>query len=403
MAELTGTQPARRAGPVPRPLRALLVLLAPLLAGYVVAAIANPGGSLLPWNPPMADLDVYLLAGRTLTEGGDIYALDGFPFIYPPIAAVVAAGLALPPLLLVRLVWTAASVVALVAIVHRAGLRTWRLSMISTAVIIFCTPVSQSLALGQVSIFLCAWIVLDLMPGPGVLRRRFLPQGWLVGLGAAIKLTPAIFTPHLFLTGRRRAAVVSVITFVVVGVLSLVLLPAQSISFWGGLAGGDTGLGDSIVYYDNQSIMGSSLRWIGLGTAAKVVGLGLSALVGVLGLVVAVRWHRLGEEALAVCLVGFTGLLASPVSWSHHFVWVVPLAIVLWRRRRHLGRALQVVGWLLVAWLVLAPYRKLPGGEWIELSYTPAQDLLDTGTVLLGLALLVTAVLRTKDGGRSGR
>ncbi|MDN5726495.1 MAG: glycosyltransferase 87 family protein [Propionibacteriales bacterium] len=396
MAELT--QPRTETSSVPRPVRALLVLLAPLVCGFVMAAIANPGGSLWPWQPPMADLDVYLLAGRTLTAGGDIYALAGFPFIYPPIAAVAAAGLALPPPLLVRLLWTAASVAAVVAICHRAGLRTWRLSLISSAVIIFCTPVTQSLALGQVSIFLCAWIVLDLFPGRGIMRRRFLPQGWLVGLGAAIKLTPAIFTPYLFLTGRRRAAVTSMITFAVVGLLGLLVLPVQSIAFWGGLASGDTGLGDSIIYFDNQSIMGSTLRWIGLGTAAKIIGLGISSLVGVVGLIVGMRWYRHGEEALAVCLVAFAGLLASPVSWSHHFVWVVPLAVVLWRRRHRIAVGVQVTGWLLVAWLVLAPYRRLPGGDFVELTYTTGQDLLDTGTVLLGLALLVASLAGPRPG-----
>ena len=32
-----------------------------------------------------------------------------------------------------------------------------------------------------------------------------------------------------------------------------------------------------------------------------------------------------------VALCGVAGLLASPVSWSHHFVWIVPLAVVLVR------------------------------------------------------------------------
>ena len=41
----------------------------------------------------------------------------------------------------------------------------------------------------------------------------------------------------------------------------------------------------------------------------------------------AVVWHRLGEVRLAVILCGVAGLLASPVSWLHHFVWVVPLAL----------------------------------------------------------------------------
>jgi alpha-1,2-mannosyltransferase len=54
-----------------------------------------------------------------------------------------------------------------------------------------------------------------------------------------------------------------------------------------------------------------------------------------------------------VTLCGVAGLLASPVSWLHHFVWVVPLALCLARMtqagdRRRMPAWLEVLGWLLV-------------------------------------------------------
>jgi hypothetical protein len=33
--------------------------------------------------------------------------------------------------------------------------------------------------------------------------------------------------------------------------------------------------------------------------------------------------------SLAICVAGLTSLLASPISWSHHYVWIVPLTVVL--------------------------------------------------------------------------
>ncbi len=71
------------------------------------------------------------------------------------------------------------------------------------------------------------------------------------------------------------------------------------------------------------------------------------------------------EHALAICLAGLTSLLASPISWSHHYVWIVPLAVVL-LQDRHLARGLRVFGLLYVIWVVAAPFKQLPGGDGVE-------------------------------------
>jgi alpha-1,2-mannosyltransferase len=51
------------------------------------------------------------------------------------------------------------------------------------------------------------------------------------------------------------------------------------------------------------------------------------------------RAHEAGDELAAVTLIGIATLLASPVSWIHHAVWIVPATGVLLgdgtdRRRR---------------------------------------------------------------------
>ena len=101
----------------------------------------------------------------------------------------------------------------------------------------------------------------------------------------------------------------------------------------------------------------------------------------------AVLLHRRGEVALALCLAGLTSLLGSPISWSHHYVWVVPLAVVLWQARG-LPAALRWPGLVYCAWVAVAPFMWLPMGEDVELTYTPWQQLVVNGGVLAGVLLL---------------
>ncbi len=393
-----------------RALRAVGVCLLPVLVGLYVAATTFGGGRFVPWRPVMVDLDVYRRAGSVLLRGGDFYTLPGpLQFLYPPFAAVLAAPLALLPAALVQVGWTVAGVLALLAVLHRFGLRGWVLSLVATATVWFVEPVTETLAFGQLGIFLVALVVLDLVPGPRLRRRRLLPEGALTALAAAVKLTPAIFVVQLIVVRRLRAVVTAVATGLGVTLASALVAPAASLGFWGRLARGDTGLGGSIIYYTNQSVMADVVRVLGLGTGAAALGLALSALVAALGVWAGYRWYR-RDVALAVTLCGVASLLASPVSWLHHFVWVVPLALCLVQHSRGRDAAgetltplpswFTALGWLFVGWVVASPFRRLPNGADVELEWTATQHLMASTTAVLGVALLVGAVVVA--GRRSG-
>ena len=65
-------------------------------------------------------------------------------------------------------------------------------------------------------------------------------------------------------------------------------------------------------------------------------------------------------------------LLASPVSWSHHWVWAVPVALVLWDRRR----------WAAVAWTAVFVARPMlwpPWGEGREYDWTLGDQVAGGG------------------------
>ena len=380
-----------------RTVRGVLVCLLPVVTGLWVSAIEF-GGRLAPWRPNMVDLEVYREAARVLLGGGDFYDLPGrLQFLYPPLAAVLSVPLALLPTVLVQVGWTVGGVLALLAVLHRVGLRGWVLSLVGTASL-FVEPVRQTLGFGQLGIFLVALVVLDLVPGPRVLRHRVLPEGFWTALAACIKLTPALFVVYLLLVRRRRAFVTALVSTVVLTLAAAAFAPRQSSEFWGRLAHGDTGLGHSIVYFTNQSVLADVIRSLGLGSGAALLGLALSTAVAALGTWAAVLWHRRGDATLAVMLGGIATLLASPVSWLHHFVWVVPLAVVLVRDLLPIGAAPRlpewfgVLGLLFAGWVAVEPFQNLPNSGDLELTWNPGENLLASGTLLLGVAFLVASV-----------
>ena len=377
--------------------RGIGICALPVLVALYVGATTFPGGSFIPWHPVMVDLDVYRQAGSVLLAGGNFYDLPGpLQFLYPPVAAVLAVPLALLPSTVVQVGWTAAGALALVAILHRFALQGWLLSVGSAAAVYVVEPVVQTLAFGQLGIFLVALVVLDLAPGPRVLPRRLLPEGVLTAIASALKLTPAIFVLYLLAVRKYRAFWVAVITGVAVTLISAAVVPAASYEFWTRLVHGDTGLGHSIIYYTNQSVMADIVRIFGLGTPPAIVGLVLSAVVALGGVWAATLWHRLGDVRLAVNLCGVAGLLASPVSWLHHFVWVVPLAMSLLERRRIGPRTLPIwflaLGWFFVGWVVVAPFTDLPNGADVEFQWSWSQHLLAAITAIVGIALLAGAI-----------
>jgi alpha-1,2-mannosyltransferase len=392
------------AGSLGRMLRGIAICLPPVLVALYVGATTFLGGTAVPWGPIMVDLDVYRDAGSVVLEGGDFYHLSGrLPFLYPPFAALLAVPLAVLPRTLVQVAWTAGGALALVAVLYRFRLNGWVLSLVAAATVFFVQPVVQTLAYGQLGIFLVALVVLDLVPGPRVLGRRLLPEGTLTGLAAAIKLAPAIFGLYLLLAGKRRAFFVTMGSAVAATVISAVLLPGPSADFWGRLVRGDTGLGHSIIYYTNQSVMADIVRAFRLAPGSSLVGLAASAVVALVGVWAAVLWHRRGEIGLAVNLCGVAGLLASPVSWLHHFVWVVPLAVSLVLdgsgRPRRLPRSLLILGWVFVGWVAAAPRgltdesRRLPNGADQELGWSASMHLVAATTAIIGIAFLIAAII----------
>jgi alpha-1,2-mannosyltransferase len=149
------------------------------------------------------------------------------------------------------------------------------------------------------------------------------PRGMLIGFATAVKLLPAIFIPYLWLSGRRRAAIVAAATAVGSTLVTAVVLPSDSHAFWFSRVFDSSRVGNN-AYFSNQSIHGILLR--ADVPAVWIVG---AAAVAVVGLIGAARCSRAGDELRGIVVTGLVGVLISPVSWIHHLVWVVPALLLV--------------------------------------------------------------------------
>jgi alpha-1,2-mannosyltransferase len=328
--------PARRE-PTPIPPWLLLPGLAALLAAAAAYTqyIRNDAHTI--WG---LDLWVYqggvheFLHGRSAYDIG--YAgINHLPYTYPPVSMLVFT-----PLGLVNHDTALYAMIALgvAATVATAWLTLRMLGYTGTAgsigvsaalagLMIWCEPYQLTFNLGQVNILLMLLVVADM-----ALPDRHRAKGALIGLAAAVKIVPGIFVLYLLLTRRFRAAATAAGTFVALTLVGWVAIPGGSTDYWlHGLFLQSKRVA-SIVgprYVSNQSLHGTATRLLGDNATAAVVWMLTALLGGVAGMAFAVWAHRRGEEVIGMLAVAFTGLLLSPIAWSHHWVWIAPLLLAL--------------------------------------------------------------------------
>ena len=145
----------------------------------------------------------------------------------------------------------------------------------------------------------------------------------------------------------------------------------------------------------NTSWHGLVLRLIGVGWAATATWLLLAVATLVVAAVRSGRALVDGDAVGAVTVMGLGIVLAAPVSWSHHIVWVVPLVGLLVGTGRSWRRWLLALGVVVVfsppamAWLDRDPYVTGLGGvvDWFW---------VNTAILVMAAAVLLLPVGRAR-------
>jgi alpha-1,2-mannosyltransferase len=248
-------------------------------------------------------------------------------------------------------------------------------------------PVRSNMNYGQINLILMLLVVFDLTS----VNSRW--RGVMVGLAAAIKLTPLVYLGYFLVRRDQKSFLRGGATFVIATAATWVALPSESALYWFHEVAKPSRTGD-IAGVSNQS-------WDGLlnrtpfhgGELATVLWIVLCAATIASGIVLVRRRSIEERPAETVLVLALVELLISPVSWTHHWSWLVvaPIAAVsLWRRHR-------VVAWLLVALVALAvaaPY------WWI--THGVLTDVASNSLVIGAAAALVAwTITELRSGTRS--
>ncbi|WP_345945421.1 glycosyltransferase 87 family protein [Streptomyces albus] len=331
---------------------------------------------------PMADLQVYRAEGSAVWHGTDLYGFTvtewDLPATYPPFAALLFVPAALVPTVVAKVVFLAGNV-ALLAWLIALSLRAVRgrpeplpTVLALTALALWLEPVFQTLVFGQINLALACVVLWD-MGRPDGARGK----GFAVGLAAAVKLTPALFVVQLLLTGRVRAAGTAVAGFAAGTGVGALVLPGASVEFWTRRMFETARVGKAWIV-DNQSLQGLVARlvhdpdpgplWLVPAALLAAGGIWLARRLSVQGSGHGERgeygdrrvygaygergeygdrrvhgaygergeygdrrvYGAYGEQGAygqygGIMVTALVALLVSPISWSHHWVWCVPL------------------------------------------------------------------------------
>ncbi|MBH0775924.1 mannosyltransferase [Nocardia bovistercoris] len=282
------------------------------------------------------------------------------PFTYPPFAAVVFYPLHFLPFNVVAIAWLLATVAALYAVVwitlellvgaDRLREPSMRVATVAWTVVgLWTEPVRTTLDYGQVNVFLVLGAMI------AVRSSRWWLSGGLVGIIAGIKLTPAI--TGLYFAARRRWATVawSAVVFGATVGVSYLVNHHEATRYFGTLLGDADRIGPVGSVW-NQSLRGALSRIAGHDVESGPVWIAAVLVVAVLAVL---AWRALGPDDRigTLVVVQLFGLMVSPISWSHHWVWLLPT--VLWLRYGPLRTApfaRAFAGYWLVTTLVGVPW-----------------------------------------------
>ncbi len=146
-------------------------------------------------------------------------------------------------------------------------------------------------------------------------------SGFLVGVAAGIKLTPLVFGLYFLVRKHWRGLLNMGAGFAGTVLIGWLVRPAESLQFWLEILPGTSRIGGA-GYVDNLSLKGALLHFGVPEMSVAVPWLALSLLVVALAAGIITTATDRCARVVAISTTALTMLLISPVSWSHHWVWM---------------------------------------------------------------------------------
>ncbi|KQN95451.1 mannosyltransferase [Arthrobacter sp. Leaf69] len=384
------------------------------------------------WAKQGLDFSVYWHGGKILNEAGatpsDLYRgnIDWaggpqLPFTYPPFAALLFSLLARLPEPVALTMFNAAGTVvagwlALLAVRYWHGRTDWRgtfnqaRNRWGAAVLVLAVlnlgPWRETLAFGQINVLLLGLMAADLLSRNRRWTSGFPGSGFLVGVAAGIKLTPLVFGLYFLMRKDWRGLLNMGAGFAGTVLVGWLLRPAESLQFWLQILPDTSRIGGA-GYVDNLSLKGALLHFGVPEAAVTVPWLLLSLLVVAVAAAVIRLASAQGSRVVAISATALTMLLISPVSWSHHWVWVAAvLPAFAWTLRetplRHRGLRWLMGGVLGISVLVFLFSPKTIGtalgAENLDIQTPGLWIMASSAGVFCALALLICWLVVLRRG-----
>lgn len=326
--------PERRPGVRGVPGWQLLLIL--LCAGAAARTLVSDWRWVALGNPlPQGDTAVYIGAIEKQVAGNPLYVglETGEPvFTYPPFAALLLRPLTWLEPRTTGLVWlwfclVVAIVLVFIVAMTRSAVRSpgLRVVVVLAGVAVFAgsVQVQSDLVNGQVNMVLALLLLADV--------GRLTPDRWrgtLVGVAAAFKLTPLAVIPWFLLTRQWTALRNSLATFAGCTAVAWAVFPDDSATFWTEAIRATDRVGDVHVRF-NASVMGTLARAGLSGSVLTVSWLLLGGLVVLAAYWRAQQQRQRGDDVAAMVILGCAAVIATPLAWVHHQLWLPLAGLVL--------------------------------------------------------------------------
>ncbi|AIG64264.1 membrane protein [Corynebacterium atypicum] len=380
------------------------------------------------------DMIIYREGVQAFFSGREVYGEPmmagdiALPFIYPPFGAVALAPLA-PAAIShaiagdVMIAISGGLMLACLYVVLRAVIRErdrpWLLPLTAAAwpAAMSIEPVVLNDDFAQINVVIMALVVFDLVP-----RKRVLPQGWLIGLAIAIKISPAAMLLYFLIQRRLAPILVAAGSALAATGLAAAIRWDQTKEFFLSVLvdmGSDSNFGVDSTYTSNSSLKGMVMRfsptrdWLeNNGLTVNIIWAVLALATILVGAWVMVRLIARGAPTQAWLVNALIMLLISPISWSHHWVWLALLFAVVGYRTfvwgaektqektaQPMWRHIPGTSWICAFWVALVI--TLPpkwwfgdGVEFEDLNFFAT--FLVSDFVWLALAFMAAVALRTR-------